>query len=1149
MVYGALHRQQNIPVAIKILSGTRARQARSIEAFRNEVRSVAGLSHPNIIMVLAHGEVTRRASKMSDGELVMGSPYLAMELATGGSLAQITQPLPWQDIKHVLLILLDSLAHAHARGVVHRDLKPGNVLICVNDDVRPGLKLSDFGIATALDWLTDTGKIDRVSGTLHYMAPEHLLAHWRDLGPWTDLYTLGCMAYRMASGRLPFQGKDGGNLMRAQVSQQPPPLESQLPLPAGFDAWVAKLMAKDTRQRFQRAADAAWSLIALGSINDDTPSVLKDIQASGSTGHNSAELNTLHFSRTTPRLEPVGQHLAQDGGGIIIRQGGAPVPSTWERPIPPSPPMQLVGAGLGLYGLRSIPFVGRQRERDSIWQALRAVHLNSAAELLLVEGAAGVGKTRLVEWVCERGHELGAISVLKVADQREGPTAALRFMVARHLGATDLERYEVKKRVERFLGTQDANQVQPLTEFICPATPLERRDARGWAPLETADQRYAAIRAFLIKTTRERPALLWIDDVHGKNDALGLALYLMRHRQTNAIPVLIVATVRDDILTDNPVAAARIDAVMKLRGTARLQVGPLSVREHAELVQTLLGMEETLIAQVVERTMGNALFAVNLVGDWVERGLLEVGPSGFEIREGANIGLPQEVRIEWGTRINKLLEEMPPDAHEYLEAAAALGLDVDLTDWRRVCPRHPTRHAEEIRRELVERLMVQRLARPMKSGWSFVNAMVRECVEQRAIEAGRHKTHHSRCASLLRIRQRNGERHLAGRLGKHLVVIGEWDEAIDSLLRGIDEMQRVEGQRAALSLLATCHDAMEAANLAESDERWGKLWITRAGMLRQLLRFHQALRWSNKALQTARRFGWRQVMPESLREQGLALIGMKQPADAAQYLEELEGWAAEEQRVDLLAHAHRALGVIAAQHNPARANLLFDRALNEYDLVDDEVGIANTWCDMVKHLHLPEEDKERLLRQALQIFQRQQRPRNTAFCWNHLAECARQRGDLKSAEEGYIRAIQLGDLTGDDVSVEQLNLSLVHLRRGLFLDANRWAEAARATLERAGRKNLLAGAHAALMACVAVSGEWAAWKHHLQALESLLRKTKFVNPDLAWTLQLAGNLALRNNEAGRALQAYRLARIQLEKLGEDEKLAEVLARIKRLVDP
>ena len=196
IVWEARHARTKVVVAIKAMTDDRARDAAGRAAFRREVRAVAGLSHPNIVHVYDFGEVSDAESR--SGPWVAGSPWVAMELAHGGSLKDMRGQLGWPQLQGVLVALLEALGHAHARGVIHRDLKPGNVLI---RNALPDVQLADFGLA----WLGERGNVNP-AGTPGYMAPEQIQGSPFDLGPWTDLYGLGCLAFALACGRPPFEG-------------------------------------------------------------------------------------------------------------------------------------------------------------------------------------------------------------------------------------------------------------------------------------------------------------------------------------------------------------------------------------------------------------------------------------------------------------------------------------------------------------------------------------------------------------------------------------------------------------------------------------------------------------------------------------------------------------------------------------------------------------------------------------------------------------------------------------------------------------------------------------------------------------------------------------------------------------------------------
>lgn len=202
------------PVAVKALrqdlSADRAFQAR----FREEARTAGGLSHGGIAAVYDYGEDGRLCYLVM--ELVEGEPLSAM-LARGGAL----------DVDTTLDLIAQTaraLHAAHLRGVVHRDVKPANLL--VTPDLR--VKVTDFGIARPRDHepLTATGQ---VMGTAHYLAPE--LARGEVASPLSDVYALGIVAYECLAGRRPFEGENQIAVATAQLMEQPPPLPSSIPVP------------------------------------------------------------------------------------------------------------------------------------------------------------------------------------------------------------------------------------------------------------------------------------------------------------------------------------------------------------------------------------------------------------------------------------------------------------------------------------------------------------------------------------------------------------------------------------------------------------------------------------------------------------------------------------------------------------------------------------------------------------------------------------------------------------------------------------------------------------------------------------------------------------------------------------------------------
>jgi serine/threonine-protein kinase len=250
--HGAVYLAQDpggtVSVALKVVtlpSGAAAPAAR--DAFLRSAQTAQRLSHPGIVALYAAGV---------EGPLA----WLAMEPVPGSDLTRYTRPqrlLPEALVLRLCERIAQALDYAHRHGVVHRDVKPANVLV---DWPSDALKLADFGLARAEDGVqTGTGI---VPGSPAYMAPEQLAGAVPT--PRTDLYALGVMLYQLLTGRLPFEGASMGEWLRQVADQPVPDLRLLRPeLPAGVAALCTRLLAKRAAERPVDGAAVARELAAL----------------------------------------------------------------------------------------------------------------------------------------------------------------------------------------------------------------------------------------------------------------------------------------------------------------------------------------------------------------------------------------------------------------------------------------------------------------------------------------------------------------------------------------------------------------------------------------------------------------------------------------------------------------------------------------------------------------------------------------------------------------------------------------------------------------------------------------------------------------------------------------------------------------------
>src|SRR6202790_2685156 len=250
--YRARGSRLNRIVAIKVLPLHLADSSELRERFEREARTIASLNHPHICTLHDIGHQD-------------GTDYLVMEYLEGETLAQrlIKGPLPLDQVLRYAIEIADALDKAHRKGVTHRDLKPGNIML-----TKSGTKLLDFGLAklkqevapanvqlsqlpTANDPLTAQGTI---LGTLQYMAPEQL--EGKDVDARTDIFAFGAVVYEMATGKRAFEGKSQASVISAIMSSDPAPMTSLQPMtPPALDRVVKRCLAKEPDDRWQSAND------------------------------------------------------------------------------------------------------------------------------------------------------------------------------------------------------------------------------------------------------------------------------------------------------------------------------------------------------------------------------------------------------------------------------------------------------------------------------------------------------------------------------------------------------------------------------------------------------------------------------------------------------------------------------------------------------------------------------------------------------------------------------------------------------------------------------------------------------------------------------------------------------------------------------
>src|SRR5688572_30139214 len=254
-VYKARDTRLDRTVAVKVLPSHIAAREDLRARFEREARAVSSLNHPHICVLHDIGQQD-------------GVDYIVLEHLEGETLFNRLQrgPLPLDQTLKYAMQIADAVDRAHRSGVIHRDLKPGNIML-----TRDGAKVLDFGLAktapkSAADGATMTMALTSegtVLGTPQYMSPEQI--EGREADARSDVFAFGCVLYEMVTGKRAFDGKTKGSVIGAILAADPPPMRSLQPVtPAPLESLVARCLAKDPEDRYQSLRDTLLDLRSIG---------------------------------------------------------------------------------------------------------------------------------------------------------------------------------------------------------------------------------------------------------------------------------------------------------------------------------------------------------------------------------------------------------------------------------------------------------------------------------------------------------------------------------------------------------------------------------------------------------------------------------------------------------------------------------------------------------------------------------------------------------------------------------------------------------------------------------------------------------------------------------------------------------------------
>ncbi len=638
-----------------------------------------------------------------------------------------------------------------------------------------------------------------------------------------------------------------------------------------------------------------------------------------------------------------------------------------------------------------------------------------------------------------------------------------------------------------------------------------------------------------------RDPILIVDDAQWATETLELVQNLLEPSFGAPFPALVILTARPEALEERSLATDTLCALAARREVKRVVVGPLAPAESAELLRHTLGLGAELSRTVELATEGVPQFAVQLVEDWVARGLLTGGDDGFALRERAQ--LPGSVGQLCSGRLDRLLQGRPRADTLALELAAVLGVEVDGGEWKDLCAMAGMQPPWE----LVDLLLDQRLAwcegGDPRRAWGFVHVLLRNQLLERARDSGRLELQHRACGRML---ARKPGPLAAERRGRHLLASGtatDLEAALEPLHLGADaRMQRGEYRYAAW-LLDLRDDAMTKRGLAPDDPRWGDGWIGRIYASRMRGHFEEGRQWLARCEPFVGLPGWERISVHVDRERGLDALLRGDGLTAWQHLRSAEQKAQELWDAQLLVDCQRSLGyALRVRGDLEQAEQVFRQALHACLEAGDTVGAANcqvglgrTWVHGSRYA-----EAEAVFRQGAETYAAHSMRWEQASTLNDLGDTLRGQDKLPDAERCYRQARERLLAIGAIHAVYPVaNLGQMLAQQGRWAEAREILESALSIFDRQGLAPMQGTLHALLLAPVMAEGDGTGFDQHLDSARTLLEETAYVDPDVANMARLAGDVAREAGEESRARDAYQLAAQQLRALGREDEARHV----------
>ncbi|MBX3471734.1 MAG: protein kinase, partial [Planctomycetes bacterium] len=1010
-------------VALKVL---KRQDPRDEARFRREFEVLAGLRHPNLVGVIDFGASDQGALYHS-AEYHPGQRTLREALFGAPPAAEA---LP--GLLEVLASICRGLEYVHTRGLVHRDLKPDNVLV----DAAGVVRLSDFGLAGALD--------GQAAGTPHYMAPEVIRRLRVDRR--CDLYSLGVLCYELLTGAVPYDGPDAATIARKHLEDRPrPPRELNPALPEELERVVLRLLEKEPSDRLSsaNAVIAALAQVAGRELPFETHETKEAYVLSGRFVGRERELDWLveGFQRATgplawdrdPREFDRRARFATSRGGVAT----APEGSRAER-----------------------------RQGGNRRASGAEAGQNPPALLVFLRGESGLGKTRLTDELRRRCQLDGAV-VLQGTCKKQLARGYEPFIQI------------VKEAVQLGPGEELEEYGWAVSQLLAP--PAEA--PRGVERLRLVD----ALAELLVARACRRPLVIALENLQwARGETLELLLHLHRslvtlltgaHRDERRPRLFLVATYRPEEL-HGPELGRALAELRRDRFFEELSLRPLRPDDVGELVRSMLGVPgvpRAFVERVTQESQGNPLLVELLMEELVARGVVDRarGLWRLDAERAAALEVPSRVGDLVLARLARLPARPLLDWLALLDRPAQPALLAQLAE-----------RAEEVVARDLEELVARRVVERTEQGYELAHARVRDVVHEALVrgEAHARAAMHRRVARALE----QGDGADLAELAHHLLEAGEGLEAMRRARLAGEALAAVGARERACELYTRAlRVADDHLALARHDD------ARRRPLLEERLALHRAVAAELVALdrvaeargQTLEGLALARELRDAQAEVGaLATLGrlnarLKELDDARRYFFEALKTAERIEYGKGIGRSLLGLGELTVEEGRLEDALEYlERSLRfEHDL-GDACELGNT-LRALANAHARRgayDDAVATCQRALEHERAGGRRAGVIATLERLTDVHFLRGDVAAAIDAAEQTIALAEVEDDKPAVARAQLALAscHERTGARAEARRrFAEAATTSrrlglqaelaqaLNGAGWLHLLAGEH------------------------------------------------------------------------------------------